>query len=235
MKNEETPAPAPRAKVDPQKVKLALKTSLDLVKKLSLGAVDLVKKLKKDKSPEAMLKTIEDSLAANQQRREGLNGRIERLHGEIVEKKKAYAAASPARKRILEHELASAIAQYKAAERELTVLLENERVLAQVKGRMMEVASYGMAGVSEVQIDELIDDVEDAVASAEGRIDAARDLEKAGKRRERESDREGFLADLEQFGEEEKGPSALDRELSAFDEPAAPAPEKPKKADPESP
>lgn len=214
-------------RVDPKKVKQALAAGLDLVKRMGIGATELMKKLKKDKSPEAMLKTVEDSLAANQQRREGVAARVEKTHAQIVAKKKDYSAAGPARKRILEHELASLVAQYKAGERELTVLLENERVLSQVKGRMMEVASYGMAGVSEAQIDILIDDVDEAVEKAEGRIDASRDLEKAGRRRERESDRDSLFDELDRFGESE-GDSSLSKELASFDEPE-PAPKSGKK------
>ncbi len=225
--NEQTKDQA--KKIDPAKVKAAMAATVELVKKLGVGAVGLLQKLKKDRSPEAMLKTIEGSESANQQRREGVAARVEQLHAQIVEKKKAYTAASPARKHILEHELSSLLAQYKGGERELTALLENERVLAQVKGRMMEVASYGMAGVSEDQIDELIDDVEEAVGDQEGRLDAARDLDKAGRRRERESDREALFGELDQFGESEES-KALAKELAAFDEPAAPAAESPKKS-----
>ncbi len=71
----------------------------------------------------------------------------------------------------------SKLAQYKGGERELTVLLENERVLSQVKGRVNEVTGYKMAGVSEYQIDEVIDEIEEAVGEEESRLDAARDLE----------------------------------------------------------
>ena len=42
--------------------------TLALVKKLGVGAVELLKKIKKDKSPQAMIKTIEESLAANHAR-----------------------------------------------------------------------------------------------------------------------------------------------------------------------
>lgn len=198
---EETAEQPPKKMLDPEKFKQALKASLALVKKMGIGAVDLLKKLKKDKSPEALLHTIEEALSANRQKRESLSGRAEELYVQIVEKKKAHAAASPARKRILEHELAALLAHHRAAERELVVLLENERVLSEVKGRIMEIASYGMAGVSEAQIDELIDDVEEAVGAAEGRLDATRDLERAGRRKERASEREALFEALDAFEE----------------------------------
>ena len=177
----------------------AARAAIRLVKKMGAGAADLLRRLKKDKSPQAMLDSIDASVAANAQRREGVSARLEKAHADIVAKKEAYAKAAPARRRILEAELKSLLAGYKAAERELTVLLENERVLSQVRGRMMEVLSYGMAGVTELQIDELADEIEAAAADAEGRTDAARELEKAGRRRERDSDRETFLDELEEF------------------------------------
>lgn len=212
-------------KIDPAKVKAALKSTVELVRKLGVGASDLFKKLMKDKSPQAMLKTIEDSQLANQARREVVSARVEKLHGEIVQKKKAYESAPPARKRILEAELQSKLAEYKAGERELTVLLENERLLSQVKGRLNELTGYTMAGVSEIQIDDVIDEIEEAVSEAEGRVDAARDLEKAGRRRERESDRENLLDELKGF-EGESESSVVSKELEGFDD-ASPAKDKP--------
>ena len=176
-----------------------------------------IKKLKKDKSPEAALQRIEADQAANRESRELASARLEKLHTEIVQKKKAYEKAAPARKRVLEAELKNALAEYKAAERELSVLLENETVLAQVKGRIREVVSYGKAGVTEVQIDELVDEIEEQVGEAEGRLDAMRDLEKAGRRRDRESDTESLMNELAAF-DEESGETDLDKELAGFED-----------------
>lgn len=196
------PEQSPKPRIDSQKLKKALVETFALLKRAGGGALELLRKLKKDKSPAAMLKNVEDAFAANQRRREGVAARVRQLHKEIVAKKGELAKASPMQKRILEKEIGAMIAEYEAAERELTVLLENEKVLSQVKGRLMEVSAYGLAGVEEGRIDELIDEVEDAVASAEGRIDAARDLDKAGKRRERESDQEDLMDKLAMFGDE---------------------------------
>ena len=187
-----------------------------------------IKKLKKDKSPEAALERIERDQTVNRESREVASARIEKLHQAIVDKKKAYAKAAPARKRILEAELKSALAEYKAAERELAVLLENEAVLAQVKGRIREAISYGKAGVDEIQIDELVDEIEEHVAEAEGRLDAMRDLEKAGRRRERESDHEALMTELAAFDEEPEE-TDLDKELAGFD--AEPEAEKSREKD----
>ena len=204
-------------KSDPSKAKKAMRDMFTLVKKMGAGAIDLLKKLKKDKSPEAMMRTLEASVAANQERRESVAARVEKLYNDIVTKKKAFASAPKARQRILETELATLLASYKAAERELSILLENERVLAQTKGRMQEVMAYGMAGVTEIQIDDVIDEIEESVDAAEARMDATRDLEKAGKRRERESEKDSLWNQLGDFGEEEK-PSKLADDLAGFEE-----------------
>ena len=211
--NEEQKKP----KVDSQKVKKVLVETFSILKRAGGGAIDLLRKLKKDKSPAAMLKNVEEASVANKQRREGVSARLKKLHKDVVAKKGELAKASPMQKRILEKEIGAMIAEYEAAERELTVLLENEKVLSQVKGRLMEVSAYGMAGVDEDRIEDLIDEVEEAVASAEGRSDAARDLDKAGKRREREDDRDNLMDKLAMFGEGE--------DVAAEEEASAPTPE----------
>lgn len=228
MNEEQKPS-----KVDSQKVKKVLVETFSLLKRAGGGAIELLRKLKKDKSPAAMLKNIEESADANRKRREEVSLRVKALHKEIVEKKKAFATASPMQKRILEKELAARIAEYEAAERELTVLLENEKVLSQVKGRLMEVSSYGMAGVDEDRIEDLIDEVEEAVAAAEGRTGAARDLEKAGRRRESEDAHDDLMDKLALFGdgEEDAGKSV---EPAAPSETDKPEPESPHRAAPEN-
>ena len=192
-----------------ERAKAAMTMALGLARKLGAGAASLLAKLKQDKSPEAMMKTIESAAAANQGRSADIAAKVESLYNEVVAKKALYEKAPPARKKTLEAELKTRLSAYKATEREYQVLLENERVLAEVKGRMMEVMAYGMAGVDEVQIDRLIDEVEEQVAAAEGRVDAARALEKAGRRRERESDQESFeeqLAGFETVGTASESP-----------------------------
>lgn len=102
------------------------------------------------------------------------------------------------------------MAQHKAAERELTALLENERVLAQTIGRIHELAAMGMAGVTELQMDDLIEEVEAAVADADARLDAARDLDRAGRRRERASEKESLWEQLAEFDNEPTAAPALE-------------------------
>ena len=206
-----------RARESAAATKKVMATTLERVKKLGTGAGELFRKLKKDKSPEAMMATLDQAVEANEQRREGVSAKLETLYEEILAKKKQYAAAPKARKRILEAELKSKLASYKASERELKILLENEQVLSQVRGRFDEMGAYDMAGVTEDLIDDVAFDIDERAGDADARMDAARALEKAGRRRERESDRESLFEELADFDEEETA-SALDEELATFGE-----------------
>jgi len=195
----QAPGPVPDQKTKVARFKAAMVEGLRLARKLGAGAAELIKKLRKDRSPEAMMATLESQLAANKTRREGVATEVEKLYQEIATKKKAYATAPKAKQRVLEVELKSLLSTYKTAERQLTILLENEKNLALVKGRLNEVMAYGMAGVSETMIDDVIDEVEDKVADAEDIDAASRDLEKAGARRDRESDKETLWEQLGDF------------------------------------
>ncbi len=218
---------AAKKPVSKQRAKKAMSATLQIVRKLGTGAGDLWKRLRKSKTPQEMLDELGAGLDANRARRESVSARVEELHGKIAAKKKEHAAAGKARQRILEAELRSMLTEYKAAERELNVLLENERVLSQVRGRMNEMLAYDMAGIGEDFIDDVAVDIEDRVADAEGRMDASRDLEKAGRRRDRESDREDLWASLGEFDDapvatadsDTESGSAVDisEELKAFD------------------
>jgi len=217
---------APR-KFDPEKIKAAMSEALRLAGKMGAGAMELVRRLKKDRSPQAMLATLEESLGSNRGRRESVATRLEKQYAEIAEKKKIFTAAPPARKRILEAELKTLLAGYQATERELRVLLENERILAQTQGRIQEVLAYGMAGLQEAQLDELADQVDACADDAEGRVDAARDLDRAGKRRERESDQESFLDQLSAFDVPETAESAPRSAAARAEGAPPPAPDAP--------
>ena len=197
--------------------KKAMKEALRLAGRLGSGAADLLRRLKKDRSPQAMIETLDKDLSANTARREEVSGRVERLYRDIASKKGEYQKAPKARQRVLEAELRSMLSTYNAAERELNILLENERNLSLIKGRLNEVAAYGMAGVSEELIDDVIEDIEDKVSEAEAVTDAARDLEKAGRRKDREGEREDLWAELDDFGDAER-PTGLTEELAAFEE-----------------
>jgi len=233
---EAAATPAAKRKFDPARIKAAMSDALGMARKLGAGAVGLYKKLMKIRTPQEMLQAIDDAASANEARSGELSARLEKLFGEIAAKKKTWASAPPARKRILEAELQTLLATYTAAEREQKVLLENRRVLAQVRGRMQEAAAYDMAGVTEIQIDELVDRIDERAGEAEARVDAIRDLEGAGRRRERESDRESFLDQLAQFdvdgaseGEGAGGVAEPGETLPPAKAPREPAPEPPAK------
>ena len=80
-----------------------------------------------------------------------------------------------------------------------------------VRNRLHEMTLYGMATVDEKLVESLTDDIENAVADAEERDDVVRDLEKAGKRRERDGD--SLLDQLDDFelpAEEAETPALAD-------------------------
>lgn len=202
-------------------VKMAMQETLRLTKKLGAGLSGLFQRLKNDRSPEAMLATLEQQAQANLAKREQTSAEVEKLYTQIAVRKKAFKTAPQAKKRILEAELKSLLAAYKTKERLLGILFENERNLDLVKGRLNEVAAYGLAGVSESMMDDVIDQVEDHAAEAEARADAARDLERAGRRRDWDRDSEDLWGELDGF-EEESEPAPMADELADFevDEPA---------------
>ena len=181
--------------------------------RLGSGAGGLVKKLSGVKSTEEAMREIEAQIAENRARREPVSRRYEELYAFIVAKKKAYQSSPPARRKVLELELKSAIAEYQSLERQMTAYLNNETILTKVRGRMCELVAMGLKGVSEDQIDKLTDKIEDA-ADANVDIDGAiGDLDKAGVRREREDGSfEDALAafgdDVPESPEDAAGPSA---------------------------
>lgn len=208
--SDKQPVSASEQKATVETAKKALLTTLAIAKKLGGNAAQLYRQWRKNKSPEAVQQSIANTLAANKTNRETLSAELEKQFSAIAAKKKDYETAPPARKRVLEAELKGLLAAYRSAEGELKVLVENEQVLTQVLGRMREVSAYGMAGITEAAIDQLIDEVDERAEEAEGRVSAVADLEKAGRRRERESDRDSFA-----------------EQLAGFEEPAAAAEENP--------
>lgn len=181
--------------------------------RIGAGAGTLAKKLAGIRSPEEAMKAINGQLDENRQRREPLTKRYEELYRIIVVKKRDFQSAPPARKRILEMELRSAIAEYQTVERQIAAYLKNETVLVKVRGRMDELVAMSLKAVSEKDIDKLTDRIEDAANESDDIAGAIGDLDKAGVRQEAESD---DLADvLSGFGDELPAEPALD--------PAAPA------------
>ena len=186
--------------------------------KMGRAASALVMKIKNEKSPDALLTSIDASLEANRAQRAPLMARAEALFAEISAKKKVYLAAPPARKKLLELELKSLLSEYKGIERQMTAFFENENTLNTVRGRVLELMALGMRKIDEKTIDKLTDDIEDAVGEQEDVAGAVRDLDKAGKRRENESDRESFESALAGFDDEG---AALESGASSPSEPFA--------------
>jgi hypothetical protein len=194
MPDQPEPPPVP-----PARAKQAMSATLALVQRMGRGAGDLFKRLTKSKTPQDMADELEAQLSLQRERRATASRRVEELYEQIAAKKKAHAGAPKARQRVLEMELRALLGEYQAAERTLGILLENERHLTLAKGRLDEVLAYGGAALDEDLLDDLTDQIDEAAAAAEDRADAARDLERAGKRRQRESDTEDLWEALDGF------------------------------------
>jgi hypothetical protein len=195
-------------------------------------AGDLVRRIRNEKDPEEMLKSLDASLAANKDRRQPLFDRNTALAAEIGAKKKVYEAAPPARRKMLELELRNLLAEYKANERQLTAFFKNENALTVVRGRLLEQIALGMQTLKEDDIDKLTDDIEDAVADAENIAGAVRDLDKAGKRRE-SGDADAFADELAAFDAPDGNVVPDTTSVPASPEtpaPSAPIPESPTEA-----
>jgi len=212
-----------------EKTKKAVQDGFAILKRAGSGAAALIKKLRKDRSPAALIGAIDQQLEETTTRKESAATEVEKLHALIVEKKTALKQASRARQEILQEELKSLLTRYNAAKRTYKILLENERHMTLVRGRLEEVAAYGDTPVNESLMDDVIDSIEEAADQAEGVADAARDLEKAGRRRERESDTDNLMEALAAFDDD-----AFDEEtpLAAGDT-AEPARRKNETAQPE--
>lgn len=226
------------AELTPQARKSILKGVAELAAKIGRGAGALVEKLRGARSPEAAVAAMDAQLAASRERREPLARRHEELYAAIAAKRKVYLAAPAARKKLLELELKGMMAEYKGLEREMAVLLENERVAATVRGRTLELIAMGLRKIREADIDRLTDEIEEAAAGAEDVSGALDDLEKAGARREREGDHDAFEAELAGFAEEPETaatPEAWSGEVAAAQEGGIAADISGKKAEEELP
>ncbi|MEI7899127.1 MAG: hypothetical protein WCK89_02665 [bacterium] len=180
--------------------KKAMAETVVLAGKIGAGVKGLWAKIHVDRSPEAMLGSLNSGLDENRARREKASAEMEVLHGVIASKKKAYEGASPVRQRMLKTELQTLMTQYKSLEREFMLLSENEQTILTVKGRFMELIAHGLRGkVDENLIDRLADDIEDKTGDAESVQDAVGDLDRAGRRRDRDTG--DFAAELAGFGE----------------------------------
>ena len=157
-----------------------------LAGKASAGVKTLWAKIHPDRSPEAMVEAMNRALETNRARLAVLKPELEKAYAEIVAKKAVWAKAPEARKRLLKAELETMLARYKGLEREFNVLNENTRTAEAVKGRYLEVLAYEMRGaLGEDHVDELSGLVDEKAEEADGVQDALRDLENAGRRKDR--------------------------------------------------
>ena len=180
------------------RVKRAWTECAALAGKLGGGVKSLWSKIHPDRSPEAMLATLNESMEGNRTRLSELKPELDGIYREIVAKKRDYQSAPPVRQRLLKIELQTLMARYKGLEREFAILCENERSIETVKGRFLEVLAYGLRGRLDVDmVDRLADSVDDKSEEAEGVQDAIGDLERAGRRTDRASD--DFDAELAGF------------------------------------
>ena len=181
-----------------ERVKKAWSECASLAGKLGGGVKALWAKIHPDRSPAAMLATLNESLEGNKKRLGEAKPELDRIYREIVAKKKEYQSAAPVRQRLLKIELQTLMARYKGLEREFTILCENERSIETVKGRFLEVLAYGLRGKLDADmVDRLADSVDDKSEEAEDIQDAIGDLERAGRRTDRTSD--DFDAELAGF------------------------------------
>ena len=181
-----------------ERVKKAWSECAALAGKLGGSVKALWAKIHPDRSPVAMLATLNESLAGNKNRLGEMKPELDRIYSEIVAKKKEYQSAAPVRQRLLKIELQTLMARYKGLEREFTILCENERSIETVKGRFLEVLAYGLRGKLDTDmVDRLADTIDDKLDEAEDIQDALSDLERAGKRTDRASD--DFEAELAGF------------------------------------
>ena len=154
---------------------------------VSIGrsAVAYFKKLCGIRDPKAALAEAEASLAAVRERREPLSARYEELYSKIAAKKKLRDGASPARRKMLDMELRTLLAEYKSIEREVSALYRKEEMVVTVRGRMNELVVQGLPMPRVEDVDRLADDISDALDTDEDLADAVGELDKIGAGRER--------------------------------------------------
>ena len=185
----------------PSAGKVVAKAALDGSVALGRSAVAYFKKLCGIRDPKAALAEAEAQLAAVRDRREPLSERYEKLYFKIASKKKLRDGASAARRKMLDMELRTLLAEYKSLEREVAALYRKEEMIVTVRGRMNELVVQGLPMPRAEDVDRLADDISDAIDVDEDLADAVSDLDKVGVGRERHS--VDLDEALSEFGEEE--------------------------------
>ncbi|MEI6150192.1 MAG: hypothetical protein WCS01_13915, partial [bacterium] len=161
-----TPDQAKPRKFDLQQAKQLAQDTGKMLHRLGTGAMALMRKFKKDRSPQAMLQAVQESLATNRKSAEELQPQVQALYDKVARLKAAWQKSPAALKPSREKELQTALREFKSRERELLVWRQQEQSLTGVEGRIREIQAYAKAGVSEDVIDRLIDEIEDKADNA---------------------------------------------------------------------
>lgn len=183
----ETGCETPAQNAAPSVKKVVATATLKGSVALGKSAVAYFKKLCGIRDPKAALDEAESHLAAIRERREPLSARYEELYAKIAAKKKLRDSASPARRKMLDMELRTLLAEYRSLEREVAALYRKEEMVVTVRGRMNELVVQGLPMPKVEDVDRLADDITDALDTDEDLADAVSDLDKIGSGRERHS------------------------------------------------
>lgn len=184
----------------PSVKKAVAKAALNGSVALGKSAVAYFKKLCGIRDPKAALAESESQLAAVRDRREPLSARYEELYAKIAAKKKLRDSASTARRKMLDMELRTLLAEYRSIEREVAALYRKEEMVVTVRGRLNELVVQGLPMPKVEDVDRLADDITDALDTDEDLADAVSDLDKIGASRERHP--VNLDDELAEFGEE---------------------------------
>ena len=194
----------------PSVKKAVAKAALNGSVALGKSAVAYFKKLCGIRDPKAALAESESQLAAVRDRREPLSARYEELYAKIAAKKKLRDSASPARRKMLDMELRTLLAEYRSIEREVAALYRKEEMVVTVRGRMNELVVQGLPMPKVEDVDRLADDITDALDTDEDLADAVSDLDKIGSGRERHP--VNLDDELAEFNEEDAGSEGVTRD-----------------------
>ncbi len=193
----------------PSVKKAAAMAALNGTVALGKSAVAYFKKLCGIRDPKAALAEAEAQLAAVRDRREPLSERYEELYFKIASKKKLRDGASAARRKMLDMELRTLLAEYRSLEREVAALYRKEEMIVTVRGRMNELVVQGLPMPRVEDVDRLADDIADAMDADEDLADAVSDLDKIGVGRERHPvNLDEELAEFGESGGEETVPES---------------------------
>jgi hypothetical protein len=188
-----------------------IRKTVDGLQKLGGSARDVWKKLRGIRDPAEARRELEAAVARNREERETARAEAESLLRRIDEARAKAAAAGPAEKKLLADDLRTLVSRFKSAQRSSEILAENERVLSVALGKMKEIEAYAMSGVKADDLEDLIDDIDEAAAEADERLGVFDDLEKAGRRAESDAGEDIFAEADALLGDFEESPAEEER------------------------